>query len=572
MLDYLTDKNKNIGYDFNKNRSLKCVYHSKNVDDKKENLLQIKNIIIQENLSKNKKDLENLVAYFNKKLKLKKDDVELTIGLGNALEELQEERLLKKLFLSFDKNITGSEVIKKRLAEIFYREENFKKAVENYEFYLNSKRNKYNKDLYIKIIDCYYNLKKYEKCSDYVLMCLKNSSEFSTEVLLLFGNVFLKSKKYKRAIEQFLNGIQTIVEYLKKIENLSYASENNNKINKEKFLEAAKYSSPQRLLPKFLNNIGNAYNKIGYYREAQKYLIKALSLEKNPYTLNNLSLSLKAQGKKNDALNHLLNALQIETKSAEINFNLAEIYLSMNDINKSQKFLNETIKLDPNHEGAKLKSEILNGNFKGKFPLKYLKHHFDNYSETFEKHLLSTLNYKVPLAFSKIMKSKYEKKYSLKNILDLGCGTGLCGIQIKNNFNKLVGVDISKQMLNKANQKSIYTQLICTDIINFLKYTKQKYEIIIAADVLIYLGDLNELFKFVHNVMLCNARFIFSIEETKKGEYMINQNGRFSHTLSYITKISQKNNLMIETYQDLKIRKENNKWIYGKIFTVMKNQ
>ena len=70
MLDYFIDKNKNIGYDFNKNRPLKYVYHSKNVDDKKENLLQIKNIIIQENLSKNKKDLENLVAYFNKKLKI----------------------------------------------------------------------------------------------------------------------------------------------------------------------------------------------------------------------------------------------------------------------------------------------------------------------------------------------------------------------------------------------------------------------------------------------------------------------------------------------------------------------
>ena len=568
----LKQKDKTNSNDLNKYRSFRYVYHAKNINTAKENLLQIKKIIIQENLSKNKKDLENLVVYFGKKLSFKKYDVDLTIGLGNCLEKLQKERLLKKLFLSFDKNIIGSEVIKKRLADIFYKEENFKKALDNYEFYLKSKRNKYNKDLYIKIIYCFYNLKKYEKGSKYVLTCLKNSAEFSTEVLLLFGNIFLKSKKYEKAIEQFLNGIQTIAEYLKKIENLSYTSEKNNEINKEKFLEAAKFSCPQFLFPKFLNNIGNAYNKIGNYSEAQKYLTKAISLEKNPYTLNNLALSLNAQGKKNDALNHLLNAIQIEPKSAKIYFNLAEIYLSMNDINNTQKFLNETINLDPSHEGAKLKSEILNRNFKGKIPIKYLEHHFDDYSETFEKHLLGTLHYKVPLVFSKIIKSKYEKNYPIKNILDLGCGTGLCGIQITNKFNKFVGVDISKQMLNKANQKSIYTQLICSDIINFLKFTKKKYEIIMAADVLIYLGDLTELFKFVHNTMLNNARFIFSIEETKKGEYEINQSGRFSHSLYYIINISQQNNFIIETSQDIKIRKENNKWVNGKIFSIMKNQ
>ena len=49
-------------------------------------------------------------------------------------------------------------------------------------------------------------------------------------------------------------------------------------------------------------------------------------------------------------------------------------------------------------------------------------------------------------------------------------------------------------------------------------------------DVMTNFENLNELFKLIHNLMLNNARFIFSIEETKKGEYMINQNGRFSHS------------------------------------------
>ena len=96
----LKQKDKTNSNDLNKYRSFRYVYHAKNINTAKENLLQIKKIIIQENLSKNKKDLENLVVYFGKKLNFKKYDVDLTIGLGNCLEKLQKERLLKKLFLS----------------------------------------------------------------------------------------------------------------------------------------------------------------------------------------------------------------------------------------------------------------------------------------------------------------------------------------------------------------------------------------------------------------------------------------------------------------------------------------
>ena len=92
------------------------------------------------------------------------------------------------------------------------------------------------------------------------------------------------------------------------------------------------------------------------------------------------------------------------------------------------------------------------------------------------------------------------------------------------------------------------------------------------ADILTNFGKLNEFFKLIQYVILNYLRFIFLIQETKKGEYIINQNGRFSHSHSYIAKISQLNNLIIGRYQGIKIRKENNKWLDGKIFTVMKNQ
>ena len=91
----------------------------------KETLNKIKQSIIHQNLSKNKDDLENLVSYFKNKLKVNKDNLDLTIGLGNCFEKLQKINLLKQLYSKFNRNITGSEIVKKRLADIFYRENNY---------------------------------------------------------------------------------------------------------------------------------------------------------------------------------------------------------------------------------------------------------------------------------------------------------------------------------------------------------------------------------------------------------------------------------------------------------------
>ena len=111
----------------------------------KENLNKIKQSIIHQNLSKNKDDLENLVRYFKNKLKFNKDNLDLTIGLGNCLEKLQKINLLKELYSQFNRNITGSEIVKKRLADILYRENNYIQAIRHYEFCLSNEKFKNSK-------------------------------------------------------------------------------------------------------------------------------------------------------------------------------------------------------------------------------------------------------------------------------------------------------------------------------------------------------------------------------------------------------------------------------------------
>ena len=235
----------------------------------KETLNKIKQSIIHQNLSKNKDDLENLVRYFKNKLKFNKDNLDLTIGLGNCLEKLQKINLLKQLYTQFNRNVTGSEIVKKKLADILYRENNYIQAIRHYEFCLSNEKFKNSKDIYIRISFCLHDQNQYQKASIYASKCLKYFNNFTPEELLLFGNIMLKSKNYKKAIELFLTGIQTIEEYSRKIDNLAQNSLKKNVSLRQEFLKAVQFSSPSFLLSKFMNNLGNTYNKIGNYEEAR---------------------------------------------------------------------------------------------------------------------------------------------------------------------------------------------------------------------------------------------------------------------------------------------------------------
>jgi len=565
------DKDQTIRYSTKFENASKCFDSTEYLQAKAEETLnKIKQSIIHQNLSKNKDDLENLVSYFKNKLQVNKDNLDLTIGLGNCFEKLQKINLLKQLYSKFNRNITGSEIVKKRLADIFYKENNYTKAIHHYEFCLSNEKFKNSKDIYIRISFCLFDQKKYQEGSIYTTKCLKYFNNFTPEELLLFGNIMFKSKNYKKAIELFLKGIQTMEEYSRKIDNLAQNSLKKNVSLRQEFLKAVQFSSPSFLLSKFMNNLGNTYNKIGNYEEAKKYLVKSLLIKKNPYTFNNLAYSYKGMGNNKEAINNLLNAIKIEKDSSKIYFNLAEMFLSIGDLNNSKKFFSKTIELDQNHEAANFKKKLLNGKFTGEFPINYLKNYFNDYAETFEKHLITNLHYSIPIVFSNIINDKYGINYSFKKILDLGCGTGLCGNQIKNNYQSLTGIDISMEMLKKAKEKSIYSELQCCDIINFLTKTNEKYELIIAGDVLIYIGNLSELFRLCSNVMTENARFIFSIEVEKTKNYSAKLTGRYSHNYNYIKKLTQQNNLMIEFSENTKIRKEKNNWVIGKVFSVLK--
>ena len=187
----------------------------------------------------------------------------------------------------------------------------------------------------------------------------------------------------------------------------------------------------------------------------------------------------------------------------------------------------------------------------------YTQKLFDNFADTYEL-VLANIGYALPQCFRRITNDVEGL------IVDIGCGTGLIGVAYKTSFNRLIGIDCSPKMLEKAEQKQCYQKLICEDIIAFCQteISKLKPQLITAADVCCYIENLEPLFKACSPYPL-----IFSIEKAtpKVDTYQIQASGRIQHNPYFIAELLSKYYGTIQQQPTI-LRKENNQDVEGIIF------
>jgi len=153
-----------------------------------------------------------------------------------------------------------------------------------------------------------------------------------------------------------------------------------------------------------------------------------------------------------------------------------------------------------------------------------------------------------------------------KNVIDLGCGTGLAGMEFRVIADRLSGIDISPKMIEEAKKKHVYDILLVGDIIEFLNDTAEKYDLFIATDVFIYIGNVKRIFDSVQNRSLRGAYFLFSTESCARNDYVLRQTGRYAHSRTYIQSVAKEHGFVTEMCQSAGIRKERGQWIMGDIF------
>ena len=178
---------------------------------------------------------------------------------------------------------------------------------------------------------------------------------------------------------------------------------------------------------------------------------------------------------------------------------------------------------------------------------------FDAHADQFDEQLVEKLKYDVPGKIFSLFRG-YDQRKDL-DILDLGCGTGLMGIQVKPIVKSLVGIDLAQRMLDRAKDRNLYDALVCADIGEFLAGNERKYDLVIAADVFVYIGDLTSIFDLAHQRLNNGVRFIFSIESGDE-DYRLQENGRYQQSDDYIRRLSAQFGFTIEEIKKTIIREE----------------
>jgi predicted TPR repeat methyltransferase len=292
------------------------------------------------------------------------------------------------------------------------------------------------------------------------------------------------------------------------------------------------------------SNLGIAYFKERDLERAEFCSRKAIEL--SPDFANawaNLGMTLRARNAGEEALVAWGRALDLQPGMRNIAISYGHLLYRLNRLTEALEFYGRWQASDPNDPipqhmlaamgGAQRPRRASDG---------YVRATFDDFAESFDRNL-QELGYRAPQVLWEAVSGacSLESRSALA-VLDLGCGTGLCGPFLRPVARRLVGVDLSPNMLSKAAARAVYDQLNCGELTQWLAECMQRFDLAVAADVLCYFGDLSAAFANVHSVLLPGGHFACSLEALPADAsvadgYVLRPHGRYQHERSYVEQV-----------------------------------
>ena len=355
------------------------------------------------------------------------------------------------------------------------------------------------------------------------------------------------------------------------------------------------------------NNLANALKAQGKLTQAKASYRRALQLQpNNASAYNNLAGLLRTQGEIEQAEACYIRALQLKPDYVDACFSLGILLQQQRKMDEAQVHFQQVVQLKPDHvkallflgaifreKGAIKDAELLFnralqinpeseethyhlatlgvGKVPAQSPNEHVKQLFDGYAENFDEHLTGRLHYRTPELLYNLLLPMLNKNEAGLAVLDLGCGTGLCGPLFRDVASLLVGVDLSPAMLDKARKRNIYDDLLLGDITLALSASPMTYDLILSADVFVYIGDLQRVFELVYVALKPGGMFAFSTESAEHvGQYELRASGRYAHAAEYIRNLGRSSALTEFGMETVELRHEFGKPMMGNIYVLRK--
>ena len=289
-------------------------------------------------------------------------------------------------------------------------------------------------------------------------------------------------------------------------------------------------------------NLGNVLVILHKDEEARGAFTKATELAPDlAMAWFNLGVCLGRCKQPLEAASALHRALKIEPGHLRAYESLGLVLHRLGNYTEAAEVFREWLDHDPANPFARHMLAATSGaEAPSKAADEYVRQLFDDFAANFDENLAS-LQYRAPQLIAERL-GREAAGHAPLDILDAGCGTGLCGPLVRSHARCLVGVDLSTAMIEKARARGGYDELIVEELCAFMSSRHGAFDVVLSADTLVYFGALEDPLRAARACLRGGGLLIFSVEHgdphsdpgARPPSYRLETHGRYSHSEEYV--------------------------------------
>ena len=316
------------------------------------------------------------------------------------------------------------------------------------------------------------------------------------------------------------------------------------------------------------NNLGNAYQQQKRYEDALACYERAIGLRPDMADAHfNLGKALEALDRHPEALTAFRRAVQLRPFHFDSYRRLGAMLYASNRVDEAADVYRTWLSLDPNSPVARHLLAACTGQaVPSRASDACVRTMFEAFAESFDE-VLARLQYRAPALVAQAAAEVMGPPEARLEILDAGCGTGLCAERFKPYARRLVGVDLSREMLKRAGTRKLYDELVLGELTAYVGAMPGAWDHIVSADTLVYFGDLAPVMAAACRGLRPGGHLVFTLERVDEGDapqgFKINPHGRYSHTESYVRRVLAAAGLEARQVTRVHLRLELNKPVEG---------